>query len=171
MDENYSLQQEQREYEIDSNPELQRNELNPSVAKVMYSHEKVYKTLATVGDFVCHIWYYDDNYDPQRSTEGSKRIHIVPTDNILKHDTDSKLVNYWFNIANDKWPQGVIFVNPIIRRNGVKFVSNYKHLGTRTCFSSYSDVDVVPRAAILRTETTTLTKRFFKHTSLLNILT
>lgn len=124
MDENYSLEQEQKEYEIASNPELQRNELNPSVAKVMYSHEKVYKTLATVGDFICHIWYYDDNYDPQRSTEGSKRIHIVPTDNILKHDTDSEQVNHWFNVANDKWNQGVIFVNPVIRRNGVKFVSN-----------------------------------------------
>jgi len=121
MDENYSLQQEQREYEIDSNPELQRNELNPSVARIMYSHEKVYKTLATVGDFVCMIWYYDDDYNPLRSTEGSKRIHIVPTNEIL---TDSVEINNWFVVANDKWPQGVVFVNPIIRRNGVKFVSN-----------------------------------------------
>ena len=121
MDENYSLEQEQREYEIDSNPELQRNELNPSVANTICFHEKVYKTLATVGDFICNVWYYNDNYDPLRSTEGSKRIHIVPTDELI---TDSVDVNHWFCVANDEWSQGVVLVNPIIRRNGVKFVSN-----------------------------------------------
>jgi len=47
---NPSLEQEQQEYEIDSNPELQRTEGNPTVAKEMMWHTKIYKTLATVGD-------------------------------------------------------------------------------------------------------------------------
>ena len=53
----------------------------------MCGHTKVYKTLATVGDFHCKIWYYDDDYDPSRTTQGGKRIHIVPSsdDFITEH--------------------------------------------------------------------------------------
>ena len=120
--EHYSADQERIEYEIENNPELQRNELNPSVARVMCEHTKVYKTLATVGDFHCKIWYYDDDYDPSRTTQGGKRIHIVPSsDDFITEHSD---INYFFNTANDKWSEGVVFVNPIIRRNGVKFTSN-----------------------------------------------
>ena len=54
------------DYEIETNPELQRTEINPTVANIMCNHDVVYKTLATVGDFECRIWYYNDNYDPLR---------------------------------------------------------------------------------------------------------
>ena len=118
---NPSAEQEQREYEIDSNPELQRTEGNPTVAKEMMWHTKIYKTLATAGDFLCYIWYYDHDYDPLRTSTGSKRIHIVPSEEKLEDETD---INKYFNCYSSLFPDGAIYVNPIIRRNGTKFQSN-----------------------------------------------
>ena len=118
---NPSAEQEQREYEIDSNPELQRTEGNPTVAKEMMWHTKIYKTLATVGDFLCYIWYYDHDYDPLRTSTGSKRIHIVPSEEKLEDAVD---INKYFNCYSNLTPDGSIYVNPIIRRNGTKFQSN-----------------------------------------------
>ena len=110
------------DYEIDSNPELQRTETNPTVNNIVCKHDVVYKTLATVGDFECRIWYYNDNYDTSKTTQGTKRIHIVPTE--TSFITDELEINKWLNLANDNWSEGVIFVNPIIRRNGVNFNVN-----------------------------------------------
>ena len=110
------------DYEIETNPELQRTEINPTVKNVMCKHDVIYKTLATVGDFYCRIWYYNDNYDPSRTTEGTKRIHIVPTEESFI--TEHLEINEWLNLANDYWSEGVVFVNPIIRRNGVNFNVN-----------------------------------------------
>ena len=110
------------DYEIETNPELQRTEINPTVRNVMCKRDVIYKTLATVGDFYCRIWYYNDNYDPSRTTEGTKRIHIVPTEESFI--TEHLEINEWLNLANDYWSEGVVFVNPIIRRNGVKFNVN-----------------------------------------------
>ena len=118
---NPSLEQEQQEYEIDSNPELQRTEGNPTVAKEMMWHTKIYKTLATVGDFLCYIWYYDHDYDPLRTSTGSKRIHIVPSEEKIEDDVE---INKYFNCYSNLDPDGAIYVNPIIRRNGTKFQSN-----------------------------------------------
>ncbi len=119
---NPSIDQEQMEYLIDSNPELQRTEGNPTVAKVMMWHPKVYKSLATLGDFVCFVWYYDHDYDPLRVSTGSKRIHIIPSEE--NRIEDGLLLNDYFCVANDVWSEGVIYVNPIIRRNGTKFQNN-----------------------------------------------
>ena len=53
---NNSSQQYHTEAEIDANPELQRTEGNPTVAREMMWHTKVYKSLATLGDFLCYVW-------------------------------------------------------------------------------------------------------------------
>lgn len=111
--------QDQRDYEILSNPELQRTESNPSEVREICRHDMVYKTLATVGDFTCRIWYYNDDYDSLSSTEGTKRIHIVPTESDFIEDYSK-----WLDVANDNWSEGVIFVNPIIRLNGTTFPNN-----------------------------------------------
>ena len=117
----YSSEQiAQQEYEIDSNPELQRSEFAP-VAKEEMFHEKVYKTLVTLGDFMCYVWFYDHDYDDKRTVKGSKRIHIVPSEERIE---DSLEINKYFNIANDVWSEGVIYVNAIFRRNGTAFTSN-----------------------------------------------
>ncbi len=118
---NQSIDQERKEYEIDSNPELQRTEGNPTVANQMMWHPKVYKTLATVGDFMCFIWYYDHDYDPLRVSTGSKRIHIVPSEERIEGDLE---LNKYFDAYSFQYPEGAIYVNPIIRRNGTKFQSN-----------------------------------------------
>ncbi len=120
---NNSSQQYHTEAEIDANPELQRTEGNPTVARIVMWHPKVYKSLATLGDFMCFVWYYDNDYDPLRSSPGSKRIHIVPSEEHRIEDEDK--INEYFHVSHDKWsPEGVIYVNPIIRRNGTKFSSN-----------------------------------------------
>ena len=111
---------DQQNYEIDSNPELQRSEFAP-VAKEAMFHEKVYKTLVTLGDFKCYVWFYDNDYDDTRTAKGSKRIHIVPSEERIE---DSLEINKYFNIANDVWSEGVIYVNAIFRRNGTAFTSN-----------------------------------------------
>ena len=118
---NPSAEQEQQEYEINSNPELQRTEGNPTVAKEMMWHTKVYKTLATAGDFLCYVWYYDHDYDPLRTSTGSKRIHIVPSEEKLEDKVD---INKYFNCYSNLFPEGSIYVNAIIRRNGTKFQQN-----------------------------------------------
>ena len=61
---------DQQNYEIDSNPELQRSEFAP-VAKEEMFHEKVYKTLVTLGDFKCYVWFYDYDYDESRTSSNS----------------------------------------------------------------------------------------------------
>ena len=111
---------DQQNYEIDSNPELQRSEFAP-VAKEAMFHEKVYKTLVTLGDFKCYVWFYDNDYDDTRTAKGSKRIHIIPSEERIE---DSLEINKYFNIANDVWSEGVVYVNAIFRRNGTAFTSN-----------------------------------------------
>tara|TARA_B100001996_G_scaffold110328_1_gene83470 strand:+ start:1909 stop:3531 length:1623 start_codon:yes stop_codon:yes gene_type:complete len=118
---NPTIDQKAREFEIDSNPELQRTEGNPTSANEMMWHPKVYKTLATVGDFVCFVWYYDHDYDPLRTSTGSKRINIVPSEERLEDGQD---INKYFNLYGSAYPEGAIYVNPIIRRNGSKFQNN-----------------------------------------------
>ncbi len=118
---NPTIDQKEREFEIDSNPELQRTEGNPTSANEMMWHPKVYKTLATVGDFVCFVWYYDHDYDPLRTSTGSKRINIVPSEERLEDGQD---INKYFNLYGSAYPEGAIYVNPIIRRNGSKFQNN-----------------------------------------------
>jgi len=118
---NNSSNQYHTEAEIDANPELQRTEGNPTVAKEMMWHTKVYKSLATLGDFLCYVWYYDHDYDPLRVTTGSKRIHIVPSEERIEGDAE---LNKYFDLYSNLYPEGAIYVNPIIRRNGTKFQSN-----------------------------------------------
>jgi len=95
--------EQQKDYEINSNPELQRNELNPSVSREVCVHEKVYKTLVTLGDFICYVWFHDNNYDDSRTAEGSKRIHIVPS--------ESRKLTVQHTVLVDE-------VGPIDRRSG-----------------------------------------------------
>ena len=111
----------QIDYEIENNPELQHTEGNPTVGNVMCKHDVVYKTLASVGDFECRVHYYDNDYDESRTTDGIKRIHIVPTESFI---TDRQDINELLNVANHHWPEGVIFANPIFRRNGTAFNAN-----------------------------------------------
>ena len=111
---------DQQNYEIDSNPELQRSEFAP-VAKEEMFHEKVYKTLVTLGDFKCYVWFYDYDYDESRTSQGTKRIHIVPSEARIE---DSLEINKYFNVANGVWSEGVIYVNAIFRRNGTTFTEN-----------------------------------------------
>ena len=115
-----SEQIDQQNYEINSNPELQRSEFAP-IAKREYFHEKVYKTLVTLGDFKCYVWFYDEDYDDTRTVNGTKRIHIVPSEERID---DSIEINRYFNIANTVWSEGVIYVNAIFRRNGTAFTQN-----------------------------------------------
>ena len=130
----YSSEQiAQQEYEIDSNPELQRSEFAPTAREEMF-HEKVYKTLVTLGDFKCYVWFYDYDYNDSRTTQGTKRIHIVPSEERIE---DSLEINKYFNVANDVWSEGVIYVNAIFRRNGTAFTSN-KDL--KDCIKYFSGV-------------------------------
>ena len=80
------IEQSKRDYEILNNPELQRHENNPSEVQDICRHDMVYKSLATVGDFTCRIWYYNSDYDALNSTEGTKRIHIVPSESDFLED-------------------------------------------------------------------------------------
>ena len=112
---------DQQEYEIEQNPELQHTEGNPTVGQMMCKHDVVYKTLATVGDFLCRVHFYDNDYDDSRTVDGIKRIHIVPTESFI---TDRQDINELFNVANHSISDGVIFVNPIFRRNGTAFNAN-----------------------------------------------
>ena len=111
----------QTDYEINSNPELQRTEVNPSVAREVCAHEKVYKTLVTLGDFICYVWFHDNDYDDSRTTEGSKRIHIVPSESRIE---DEIKINEYLNIASNVFSEGVVYVNAIFRRNGTAFTEN-----------------------------------------------
>ena len=111
----------QTDYEINSNPELQRTEVNPSVAREICAHEKVYKTLVTLGDFICYVWFHDNDYDDSRTTEGSKRIHIVPSESRIE---DEIKINEYLNIASNVFSEGVVYVNAIFRRNGTAFTEN-----------------------------------------------
>tara|TARA_A200000159_G_scaffold152964_1_gene164431 strand:+ start:5285 stop:6889 length:1605 start_codon:yes stop_codon:yes gene_type:complete len=117
----FSLDQERIDYEINSNPELQKTEVNPSVAREVCVHDKVYKTLVTLGDFICYVWFHDDDYDDSRTTEGSKRIHIVPSESRIE---DEIKTNEYLNIASNVFTDGVIYVNAIFRRNGTAFNEN-----------------------------------------------
>ncbi len=113
--------EQQKDYEINSNPELQRNELNPSVSREVCVHKKVYKTLVTLGDFICYVWFHDNNYDDSRTAEGSKRIHIVPSESRIE---DEIKTNEYLNIASNVFSEGVVYVNAIFRRNGTAFTEN-----------------------------------------------
>lgn len=117
---NHSSIQEQEEYNIASNPELQKSELAPT-AKVARWHEKIYKTLATVGDFKCYVWYYDDDYDELRTTEGTKQIHIVGTEQRIEDEIE---LNKYLGISDMVFTEGVIYVNAIIRLNGTTYNNN-----------------------------------------------
>ena len=117
---NHSSIQEQEEYNIASNPELQVSELAPT-AKVACWHEKIYKTLATVGDFKCYVWYYDDDYDELRTTEGTKRIHIIGTEQRIEDEIE---LNKYLGISDMVFTEGVIYVNAIIRLNGTTYNNN-----------------------------------------------
>ena len=109
------------DYEINSNPELQRNEINPTLVREICVHVKVYKTLVTLGDFICYVWFHDNDYDDSRTTEGSKRIHIVPSESKIE---DEIKINEYLNIASNVFTEGVIYVNAIFRRNGTAFTEN-----------------------------------------------
>ena len=111
----------QTDYEINSNPELQRTEVNPSVAREVCAHEKVYKTLVTLGACICYVWFHDNDYDDSRTTEGSKRIHIVPSESRIE---DEIKINEYLNIASNVFSEGVVYVNAIFRRNGTAFTEN-----------------------------------------------
>ena len=117
---NHSSIQEQEEYNIASNPELQVSELAPK-AKDACWHEKIYKTLATVGDFKCYVWYFDNDYDELRTTEGTKRIHIVGTEQRIE---DEEELNKYLGISDMVFTEGVIYVNAIIRPNGTTYQNN-----------------------------------------------
>ena len=117
---NHSSIQEQEEYNIASNPELQVSEMAPE-AKVACWHEKIYKTLATVGDFKCYVWYYDDDYDNLRTVEGTKRIHIIGTEERIEDETE---INKYLGISDLAFSEGVIYVNAIIRPNGTTYQNN-----------------------------------------------
>ena len=84
---NYSSEQEKISYEIASNPELQKSELAPKAKKVCW-HEQIYKTLATVGDFSCFVLYFDENYDPTRTSQGTRRIHIVGSETRIEDELE-----------------------------------------------------------------------------------
>ena len=84
-------------------------------------HEKIYKTLATVGDFKCYVWYYDDDYDELRTTEGTKRIHIIGTEQRIEDEIE---LNKYLGISDMVFAEGVIYVNAIFRRNGTAFTQN-----------------------------------------------
>ena len=117
---NYSPEQEAIDYEIASNPELQKSEF-AAEPKFACWHEKVYKTLATVGDFMCYVWYYDDNYNPLETTEGTKRIHIVGSEQRIEDEIE---INKYLGISDAAFTEGVIYVNAIIRLNGTTFQNN-----------------------------------------------
>ena len=67
----YSSELSQQEYEINSNPELQRLSLHLPLKEEMF-HEKVYKTLVTLGDFMCYVWFHDNDYDDQGRLRGQR---------------------------------------------------------------------------------------------------
>ena len=113
---NALAEQQEREQELD--PEGTRSPYAP-VAKHLVWHDRVYKSLATVGDFYCYIWFHDDDYDESRTTNGSKSIHIVPSAERLEDDVS---LHKYLCATNS--PSGTIYVNPIFRRNGGNFTSN-----------------------------------------------
>ena len=117
---NHSSEQENIDYEITSNPELQKSELAPENKNACW-HEKIYKTLATVGDFKCYVWYYDKNYDPLQVNEGTKRIHIVGSEQRIEDHVE---INKYLGISDLAFSEGVIFVNAIIRLNGTTYQNN-----------------------------------------------
>ena len=117
---NYSSEQEKISYEIASNPELQKSELAPKAKKVCW-HEQIYKTLATVGDFSCFVLYFDENYDPTRTSQGTRRIHIVGSETRIEDELE---LNKYHSLSDAVFSEGVIYVNAIIRPNGTTFQNN-----------------------------------------------
>ena len=117
---NHSSEQEKIDYEIASNPELQVSELAPKNQDACW-HEKIYKTLATIGDFKCYVWYYDHNYDPLRTTEGTRRIHIVGSEKRIEDEIE---LNKYLGMSDLAFSEGVIYVNAIIRLNGTTYQNN-----------------------------------------------
>ena len=75
-DQNYSQLAEQQENDMVMNPDLQQSSL-PIEKWTIESETLTYKTLATVGDFECRVFYRKEEYDTSRSFNGEKPVILV----------------------------------------------------------------------------------------------
>ena len=112
----YSLEEHRKEEEIDNNP------VPPEMPINYYSYmadEQVYKTLSTVGDFKCYVWFQHDFYDEKR-TNGQHNVIIRGTfvENTPLAD-DGPIGKFVGHSSGD-----IVFVDCIFRDNGVAYKSN-----------------------------------------------
>ena len=115
---NYSSTQEQEEYNIASNPELQVSELAPKAKDACW---KNIQDSCNCRRLQVLCVYFDNDYDELRTTEGTKRIHIVGTEQRIE---DEEELNKYLGISDMVFTEGVIYVNAIIRPNGTTYQNN-----------------------------------------------
>lgn len=110
-DTNHSSVAEQQENDMVMNPDLQQASL-PIEKWTIESETLTYKTLATVGDFECRVFYRKEEYDPDRSFNGEKPVILVCSTSWLDDEGENKLHRYMVQTR-------AVYVNVVVRSTGV----------------------------------------------------
>ena len=107
---NYSEEGMLRDVEISKNPEayLEIDGFKYS-QYTMEQDVHLYKSLATVGDFYCKIWFRKEEFDEDRDI-GARNVILVGTNDDDPFIDDSLLLSRYFN------ENGTVFVNAKFRR-------------------------------------------------------
>ena len=75
LDPNYSAEELIKEQEMENNPDLYKGSFEYS-HYTMVNDVHLYKSLATVGDFYCKVWFRQEEFDDDREVGELSLIHI-----------------------------------------------------------------------------------------------
>jgi len=108
LETNYSAIEEQKENEMEANPDL----YNGSFTYAHYTTGQdthLYKSLSTVGDFYCKIWYRNEEFDDDR-VNGERNVIIVGTPEGDPFIGDAETIHRYLDMP------GSVFVNAQYRQ-------------------------------------------------------
>ena len=109
LDPNYSAEELIKEQEMENNPDLYKGSFEYS-HYTMVNDVHLYKSLATVGDFYCKVWFRQEEFDDDREV-GERNVILIGTDSDDPFIDDSLILSRYFN------ENGTIFVNAKFRRH------------------------------------------------------
>ena len=78
LDPNYSAEELIKEQEMENNPDLHKGSFEYS-HYTMVNDVHLYKSLATVGDFYCKVWFRQEEFDDDREV-GERNVILIGTD-------------------------------------------------------------------------------------------
>ncbi len=107
-DPNYSQEEALKEQEMETNPDAHKGSFDYS-HYTMVNDVHVYKSLATVGDFYCKIWYRQEEFDDDR-LNGERTVILVGTNDGEPFIEDSLVLHRYFQQS------GTVFVNAKYRQ-------------------------------------------------------